>query len=178
MHAFKPMLAGQCKSFDDPGKKYGKGFYLEVKYDGERVQLHMANRQVKCFARSLKPTDAHKVSGLAEAVPRAFPGASSVVIDGEGVMKDAGGAILAFGAQGKHEQQKYAARHLLRLLVFDLLSIDGADLTHASQRDRRERLQSLLVPAGAGGADGGALASSADEVRVAFGRRWRTTARS
>jgi len=109
MHAFKPMLAGQCKSFDDPGKKYGKSFYIEVKYDGERVQLHMANGQVKCFARSLKPTDAHKVTGLAEAVPRAFPGASSLVIDGEVVMKDAGGGILAFGAQGKHEQQKYAA---------------------------------------------------------------------
>ena len=80
-----------------------------LKHGSWYIDAHMANGQVKCFARSLKPTDAHKVTGLAEAVPRAFPGASSLIIDAEVVMKDAGGSILAFGAQGKHEQQKYAA---------------------------------------------------------------------
>ena len=62
-----------------------------------------------------------------------------------------------------------AVRSFLGLLVFDLLSIDGTDLTHASQRDRRERLQSLLVPQpGRVELTAARLASSADEVRVAF----------
>ena len=94
----------------------------------------MANGQVKCFARSLKPTDAHKVTGLAEAVPRAFPGASSLIIDAEVVMKDAGGSILAFGAQGKHEQQKYAARNAAQFgaIARNCAQLSDAHLTPSS----------------------------------------------
>ena len=59
--AFKPQLAGQCKSFDDPVTKFARGFYVEVKYDGERLQCHLKNGKVKFFSRSLKDPPETKV---------------------------------------------------------------------------------------------------------------------
>ena len=45
-------------------KKCPNGFYAEIKYDGERVQLHKKGNQFQYFSRSLKPVLPHKVSFL------------------------------------------------------------------------------------------------------------------
>ena len=53
---FKPQLAGQCNSFDVPVAKYPRGFFCEVKYDGERLMAHMlADRRVVFLSRAGKP---------------------------------------------------------------------------------------------------------------------------
>ena len=44
-------------------KKCPNGFYAEIKYDGERVQLHKRGNEFQYFSRSLKPVLAHKVIG-------------------------------------------------------------------------------------------------------------------
>lgn len=36
--------------------------YSEIKYDGERVQVHKKGSEFKYFSRSLKPVLPHKVS--------------------------------------------------------------------------------------------------------------------
>lgn len=46
---------------DDTFKKCPNGIYAEIKYDGERVQLHKSEKQFKFFSRSLKPVLEHKV---------------------------------------------------------------------------------------------------------------------
>ena len=43
-------------------KKCPNGFYAEIKYDGERVQLHKRGNEFQYFSRSLKPVLAHKVT--------------------------------------------------------------------------------------------------------------------
>ena len=58
---FKPQLAGQCGSFSTAPKKFGRGFYVEIKYDGERLQAHLKDGHVRFYARSLKETPLHKV---------------------------------------------------------------------------------------------------------------------
>jgi DNA ligase 3 len=40
MTAISPMLADPCKDLDKAINKYPEGFYCEIKYDGERVQIH------------------------------------------------------------------------------------------------------------------------------------------
>lgn len=154
--AFKPQLAGKCASFDKPVTKFPSGFYVEVKYDGERLQAHYEHgRPVAFYTRSIKPTPAHKVAGVAEALAAAFPHASRLVIDGEVVMRDPTGAVLAFGAQGVHEQKKVAGARCC-LLIFDLLYYDGADrstigaahptdLTSLPLRKRRAALEAHCV---------------------------------
>ena len=42
-------------------KKCPNGFYAEIKYDGERVQLHKKGDEFQYFSRSLKPVLPHKV---------------------------------------------------------------------------------------------------------------------
>ena len=45
-------------------KKCPNGMYSELKYDGERVQLHKRGDEFKYYSRSLKPVLPHKVSKL------------------------------------------------------------------------------------------------------------------
>lgn len=47
---------------DDVFKKCPNGIYSEIKYDGERVQLHKSEIEFKFFSRSLKPVLGHKVN--------------------------------------------------------------------------------------------------------------------
>ena len=55
---FKAQLADQCNSFDKPVAKFPHGFFVEVKYDGERVMAHlMKDRTVKFFSRNGKDVE-------------------------------------------------------------------------------------------------------------------------
>lgn len=45
-------------------KKCPNGMYSEIKYDGERVQVHKNGDIFSYFSRSLKPVLPHKVSLL------------------------------------------------------------------------------------------------------------------
>jgi DNA ligase-3 len=57
-----PLQAEACKSVEYAMKKCPNGMYSEVKYDGERVQVHKRGSEFKYFSRSLKPVLPHKVS--------------------------------------------------------------------------------------------------------------------
>jgi len=61
MHPVQPMLALACKSVDEAFKRCPNGMYAEIKYDGERVQLHKKGDDFKFFSRSLKEVLPHKV---------------------------------------------------------------------------------------------------------------------
>jgi DNA ligase-3 len=58
-----PIQAEVCKSVEYAMKKCPNGMYSEIKYDGERVQVHKKGSEFKYFSRSLKPVLPHKVSG-------------------------------------------------------------------------------------------------------------------
>lgn len=45
-------------------KKCPNGMYSEIKYDGERVQVHKDGDHFSYFSRSLKPVLPHKVRAL------------------------------------------------------------------------------------------------------------------
>lgn len=53
--------ATPCKSLDETLKKFEHGLYAEIKYDGERVQLHKQGFDFKYLSRNLKPVQPHKV---------------------------------------------------------------------------------------------------------------------
>ena len=42
-------------------KKCPNGMYAEIKYDGERVQVHKQGEKFVFYSRSLKPVQSHKV---------------------------------------------------------------------------------------------------------------------
>lgn len=48
MCPISPMLAEPCKSVEKAIEKCPAGIYSEIKYDGERVQLHKKGNEFKC----------------------------------------------------------------------------------------------------------------------------------
>uniref|UniRef100_A0A8D0UJB0 PARP-type domain-containing protein n=1 Tax=Sus scrofa TaxID=9823 RepID=A0A8D0UJB0_PIG len=60
MTPVQPMLAEACKSIEYAMKKCPNGMFSEIKYDGERVQVHKKGDHFSYFSRSLKPVLPHK----------------------------------------------------------------------------------------------------------------------
>lgn len=88
MTPVQPMLAMACKSVDMAFEKCPNGMFSEIKYDGERVQLHKNGEEFKYFSRSLKPVLPHKVNHFKEHIPKAFPNADQLILDAEVLMVD------------------------------------------------------------------------------------------
>lgn len=100
----------------------------EVKYDGERVQVHKKGNEFRYFSRSLKPVLPHKVNIplrlsldflirkmytclfsfqvnlFKNYIPKAFPDGDDLILDSEILMIDTKtGQPLPFGTLGIHK---------------------------------------------------------------------------
>ncbi|EDW14658.2 DNA ligase 3 [Drosophila mojavensis] len=146
MTPISPMLANACKSVEEAFKKNPGGLYSEIKYDGERVQIHKKGAEFKFFSRNLKPVMDHKIKDLKDYIPRAFPGAGDMILDSEIILVDTEtGALLPFGTLGAHKKHTYANASIC-LFVFDCLLYDGDDLTQLAFCKRREILEQNIQP--------------------------------
>lgn len=146
MSAISPMLAEACKDFDKALKKYPQGFYSEIKYDGERVQIHKQGNDFKFFSRNLKPVQEHKIAKLREFLPKAFPTGKTLILDSEIIMVDSvTSAILPFGTLGKHKKEENP-NAVACLFIFDCLYFNGEDLTSKTIRERKKFLEETLQP--------------------------------
>ncbi|XP_071369583.1 BRCA2-interacting transcriptional repressor EMSY-like [Centroberyx affinis] len=104
MTPVQPMLAEACKSIEYAMKKCPNGMYSEIKYDGERVQVHKNGDSFSYFSRSLKPVLPHKVAHFKEYIPQAFPGGHSMILDAEVLLIDTKTSKpLPFGTLGVHK---------------------------------------------------------------------------
>ncbi len=110
----------------------------EVKFDGYRLQAHIAQKRVKLFTR--RGFDwTERFSTLAKELPE-LP-VTSAIIDGELVVPDASGIpdfhlLEADLASGRHDRMIYYA--------FDLLYLDGFDMRAAQLRHRRRALEAVF----------------------------------
>ncbi len=113
----------------------GSAWLHEVKYDGYRALVSIANGKAKVFTRTgLDWTD--KFAAIAEAAAK-LP-VKSALIDGE---------IVAF-KDGHPDfstlKDAISTSGDMTLFAFDLLELDGEDLTGLSNLDRKTRLQPLI----------------------------------
>src|SRR5262245_3693677 len=112
----------------------GTAWSYEVKWDGYRTLALKDSSRVKLLSRNLKdasrlyPTIVREVARLR---------AVSVVLDGE---------IVALDDEGRPSFQAlhHQAAHTLVYYVFDVLHLDGRDLTATPLDERREALPKLL----------------------------------
>ena len=136
-----PMLAEACKSVEKAMKKCPNGMFSEIKYDGERVQLHMNNGKFFFFSRSLKPVLPHKVAHFEQYIPDAFPHGDSMILDSEVLLIDTKtGNPLPFGTLGVHKKSKFQDANVC-LFIFDILHFNGENLMPKSMKTRREILE-------------------------------------
>ncbi|VDN12143.1 unnamed protein product [Dibothriocephalus latus] len=125
-----PMLAEPCRSAEmalEKGHK-GGGLLVEIKYDGERLQLHKKGAHFSYFSRSLKAVPDHKVEHLKEFIPKAFPSANDLIIDSEVLLLDTQTKRpLPFGTLGVHKRTAFKDATVC-LFVFDCLYFNGRSL--------------------------------------------------
>lgn len=115
----------------------GSQWIQEIKFDGYRALIAAAGGEVKIYTRSgLDWTE--RFAPVAEAV--AALDLPAVLIDGEITSADASGNP-SFSALQKALKGEGGT---LELFAFDLLSLDGEDLTALSTVERKTRLAGLL----------------------------------
>ncbi len=121
----------------------GNDWIHEVKYDGYRAQIALAGGKAKVYTRSGLDWS-EKFPEIVEAA--AALDVDSALIDGE---------ICALDAEGRPDFStlrtaiKDKGSTGLTLFAFDLLSLDGVDLTGRSNIERKAKLAALLPAEGA-----------------------------
>jgi bifunctional non-homologous end joining protein LigD len=127
----------------------GEGWAYELKWDGVRALAVIAGGRLRLYARSgAEITAAYpELAGLIEV-------AADAVLDGEVVVLDpAGRPSFSALAERMHVRDRARASALaasspVTYMIFDLLALDGTDLTGMPYRQRRQVLEEL-VPGGA-----------------------------
>ncbi|XP_027053351.1 DNA ligase 3-like isoform X1 [Pocillopora damicornis] len=141
MTPVKPMLAEACKSFSQALKKCPKGMYAEIKYDGERVQVHKSGNEFQFFSRSLKPVLAHKVAPIKDHLPKACPHGNSLILDSEVLLVDnKTSKPLPFGTLGIHKKSAFKDASVC-LFIFDCLQFNDENMMKKSMTERRKVLE-------------------------------------
>lgn len=118
----------------------GKGWIHEIKYDGYRTIARIDGDDVRLFTRNQHDWT-HRYRPIADALKGLR--CKSAILDGEIAVQDARGvtsiALL--------EQALSEGRTSVTYFVFDLLYLDGYDLTGATLLDRKAALAGLIAPA-------------------------------
>ncbi len=131
-HAVKPMLANTAtKPFDR------ENWVFEIKYDGYRAISEIEKGKVKIYSRNGISYN-KKFSLLVQSLQK-FPG--TTVIDGEIVVVDSLGHPRFQWLQDFPNDQGE-----LIYFVFDILFLDGKDLTKLPLKKRKEILKQILPP--------------------------------
>ncbi|EGG21211.1 BRCT domain-containing protein [Cavenderia fasciculata] len=140
MTPIKPMLPKAVKSVDEIIKQCSSMFYAEIKYDGERIQIHKDGKNFKFYSRNLKPIMPWKVVDVQEFIPKATK-ADSIILDGEILLMDTKTSKpLPFGTLGVHKKQGFSDATVC-VFLFDILYLNGESLINLPMHKRREILE-------------------------------------
>ena len=143
----RPALAERLPNAEAMIKRVGDTFAVEPKYDGFRNQVHLKNGEVQIFSRNLENMS-HMFPDIAAAVKKEVK-AKSAIFEGEAIaFNPATSEFLPFQEttkrRRKHEVEEFAQKLPLKLFTFDLLYLDGKDITQLPYRERRKKLDSII----------------------------------
>jgi bifunctional non-homologous end joining protein LigD len=116
----------------------GKDWLHEIKFDGYRIAARLDHGQVRLLTRK-QLNWTHRFERIAKAVA-ALP-AQSAIFDGELVVED-GNGVSSFAMLQSDLKDRRGDR--LVYWVFDLLYLDGRDLTREPLLERKAELRRLL----------------------------------
>lgn len=140
-----PMLAAQCRTIELPFRKFPKGLVCEVKYDGERIQIHRFNGSFSFYSRSLKPVACRKIEQLKVFITQVFPANVNIIVDGELLMIDkVTGELLPFGSLGVHKRNEYKNAQEC-IMLFDCMHYNGENLLERTLLERHRYLRDNVV---------------------------------
>lgn len=144
----RPMLAERLSDPKEILDKVGGKALVEFKYDGERAQIHKSSGNVWVFSRRLENIT-HQYPDVVEALPNSLR-CDEAVVEGEIVAVDPNTNELRAFQELMHRKRKHDIHEVIkdfpvRLYLFDVLYVDGEDLTTASILTRKKYLQDIVV---------------------------------
>jgi DNA ligase-1 len=144
----RAMLAERLASAEAILAKLGR-CAVESKYDGFRCQVHKAGDEVRIFSRNLEEMTG-AFPELAEGARRQIR-ARDAIFEGEALAYNPlSEEYLPFQQtmrrRRKHGVEETAAELPLRLFAFDVLWVDGVNVTGRAYAERREVLGGLIEP--------------------------------
>jgi DNA ligase 1 len=168
----RPMLAERLPSAEEIIKKIGP-CAVEAKLDGLRCQVHLSRGKVEMFSRNLERMT-EMFPDIAGAVQRQVS-AKSAIIDGEALaINEQTGEFHPFQVtvqrKRKHKITEVADEFPLVLVAFDLLYVNGKDLTGKSYERRHAELQKMIGEGGRIRLSQATVTTSAGELQNFFDR--------
>jgi DNA ligase 1 len=146
----RPMLAQRLSGTQEILDKLGGACAAEYKYDGIRIQAHRtADGQLELYTRRLDRVS-NQFPDIVEVLDAGL-GPREVILEGELVAADpATGELRPFQEvmfrRRKHGIAEAARDVPVSLFCFDLLYVDGEDLTRLPYLERRARLEQAITP--------------------------------
>lgn len=142
------MLAKKASDTADAFTMVGEPCYVEYKYDGFRMQIHVDGSHIKLFTRKLEDVTSQfpdVVSSVASHIT-----AKNCILDAEAVGYDkATEKYTPFQHISQRIRRKYEIHQLAKELpvevnVFDILFLDGASLIDTPLQTRRSLLTKIV----------------------------------
>ena len=139
----KVMLAARLPSIGEVVSKMGGECAIEYKYDGIRAQVHIGKDSVKIYSRRLEDLTPN-FPDIAQALREHFKG-TEAIIEGECVAVDAETGYMQSFQEVTHRRRKHgmddAVKEVpVRIFMFDMLYVDGKDMTTTPYLQRRSAL--------------------------------------
>ena len=142
----RPMLAERLSSSQEIIKKVDGKISLEYKLDGERLQIHVNNKQTEIFSRKLENITNHypDVCAIMKELE-----VENMILEAEAVAIDKeSGSYLPF-QELMHRRRKYKIEQAVKnypisVNIFDIIYLDNQDLTNSSYEKRRKILIKII----------------------------------
>ena len=139
-------LAERLPTSKDIIEKIGR-CAVETKYDGLRIQWHLQDGKVELFSRNLERMT-HMFPDIVKGIKEQIK-AKSAIGEGEAVAfneesKEFYPFQVTITRKRKHDVAEQAKEHPLVLFSFDLLYLDGKDLTQEPYVYRRDILSKII----------------------------------
>ena len=143
----RPMLAERLSSPKEILEKMGGKCIAEYKYDGERIQAHKDGDKVTLFSRRLENITIQYPDAV--EIIREGIVSKKAIIEAECVAVDIDTEEMKPFQELMHRRRKHGIQEAVKenpvsLFVFDVLYIDGKDLTLETYPVRHEILQSIV----------------------------------
>jgi len=145
----RPMLAERLGIPEEILEKFSGKCLAEYKYDGERIQAHKKGDTVQLFSRRLENISS-QYPDVVELI-RTQITAKDAILEAECVAMDLESGDMRPFQELMHRRRKYGiqaaiAQYPVSLFTFDVLYVDGTDLTQTSLPQRRQILEKIFNP--------------------------------
>ncbi|MDP2671020.1 MAG: ATP-dependent DNA ligase [bacterium] len=143
----RPALAERLPDAEAVVKRMGEEFAVEPKFDGFRCQVHKEGEKVRIFSRNLEDFTS-SFPDLVEGV-KTEVAAKSFILEGEAIAYNPlTKEFLPFQETTKRRRkygvEEAAEKAPLKLFCFDLLYLNGKDITGEPYVERRKKLKELI----------------------------------